>query len=115
MNKTQTRFFSILAASLALPLVGCARPSNVVITEPIGSSPAVAPTNASQGLLVVFTETYANPDPSQAILEHGDGRLSYEVRDAQSGAVVAEVAAGQIGTPAVKLAPGQYRVRAESL
>ena len=115
MNKTQARLLSIIVASLALPIVGCARPSTVVITEPIGSSPAIAATNASQGVLVVFTETFANPDPSQAILEHGDGRLGYEVRDAQSGALITKVASGAPETPAVKLAPGHYRVRADRL
>jgi xanthine/CO dehydrogenase XdhC/CoxF family maturation factor len=115
MNQTRSICVAIAAISLALPLVGCARPATIVIAEPIGPAPSTSVLDARQGSLIVFTESDASPSPSQSLQEHGKGRLGFAVIDPKTGAVLVEVAAGEAEPPTVKLTAGQYRVRAESL
>lgn len=93
---------------------GCARSGNTVITQPIGPEP-VARTEGVRGELVVFTESNASPDPSQAIQEHGAGRLGFTVTDASTGVTVQTAPDGRDVPAAIALSPGFYRVKAETL
>src|SRR5512138_518542 len=102
-------------AGLAVAMsVGCAKPANVVITAPVGP-PLAAATDTQQGQLVVYNDSTAHPDPAESFQQHGAGRLGFTVADSASGAVVQSIPTGRDNVPTLKLNPGQYVVRAESL
>ena len=105
---------ALLGAIAAAMSVGCARPANLVVAQPVGPAITTA-ADAQQGELVVYTDSNVDPDPAQAIREPGTGRLGFTVTDPTTGLVVRAVATGSADAPTLKLSPGQYEIRAESI
>ena len=87
MSHTRSTGTAVAVVCLAASLISCARPSNIVIADAVGPSPATKAGEERQGQLVVYTDSDANPDPSQAILEHGQGR-QYAVDATRSGVCI---------------------------
>jgi hypothetical protein len=94
-------------------LVSCARPSTVVIEQPLGPSPTSA-TQSNQGWLVVYTDIEKYADPTLQIQFAEPTRLPYTIVNS-AGQPIQTVTARDETPEIVALSAGNYVVRGNTL